>query len=135
MADTGQIADDFVQLWGRLGPLWGVTPVAARVYAWLVCQAEPQEAEAIGEALGISRGAVSMGCTELVDWRLVHADRATRYQLDGVGIFRVGERDDAVARQRVSREPARLRALAGFARPKLPRLAALGDPDLAAWTG
>jgi len=74
-ADTRQIADDFVQLWGRLGPLWGVTPVAARVYAWLVCQAEPQEAEAIGEALGISRGAVSMGCTELVEWRLVHADR------------------------------------------------------------
>ena len=76
-ADTRQIADDFVQLWGRLGPLWGVTPVAARVYAWLVCQAEPQEAEAIGEALGISRGAVSMGCTELVEWRLVHADRGT----------------------------------------------------------
>ena len=74
-ADTRRIADDFVQLWGRLGPLWGVTPVAARMYAWLLCQAEPQEAEVIGETLGISRGAVSMGCAELVDWRLVHADR------------------------------------------------------------
>lgn len=73
--DTRQITDDFVQLWGRLGPLWGVTPVGARVYAWLLCQAEPQEAEAIGEALGISRGAVSMACAELVDWRLVYADR------------------------------------------------------------
>jgi DNA-binding transcriptional regulator GbsR (MarR family) len=74
-ADTRQIANDFVQLWGRLGPLWGITPVAARVYAWLLCQAGPQEAEAIGEALGISRGAVSMGCAEMVEWRLVHADR------------------------------------------------------------
>src|SRR5438128_2540918 len=45
------------------------------MYAWLLCQAEPQEAEVIGETLGISRGAVSMGCAELVDWRLVHADR------------------------------------------------------------
>jgi len=74
-ASTAQIADEFVQLWGRLGPLWGLTPVAARVYAWLMCRAEPQDAEAIGEALGISRGAVSMGCAELIDWRLLHADR------------------------------------------------------------
>jgi DNA-binding transcriptional regulator GbsR (MarR family) len=74
-SETRRIADDFVQLWGRLGPLWGLTPVAARVYAWLLCQAEPQDAEAIGEALGISRGAVSMGCTELLDWRLLYADR------------------------------------------------------------
>ena len=49
-ADTRRIADDFVQLWGRLGPLWGVTPVAARMYAWLLCQAEPQEAEVIVHA-------------------------------------------------------------------------------------
>jgi DNA-binding transcriptional regulator GbsR (MarR family) len=72
---TRQIADDFVRLWGRLGPLWGLTPVAARVYAWLLCQEAPQPAEAIGDALAISRGAVSMGCAELVDWRLVNADR------------------------------------------------------------
>lgn len=75
MSAIDDVREEFVQLWGRLGPFWGIPPATARVYAYLISRAEPTDAESIVEALEMSRGAVSMACRELADWGLVLGDR------------------------------------------------------------
>lgn len=75
MRDTDAVRAELVDLWGQLATYWGVTPTAARVYAALIGRAEAQDADALMEALGASRGAVSMACRELRDWGLVHEER------------------------------------------------------------
>ncbi|MCZ6598954.1 MAG: hypothetical protein O7B99_15055 [Planctomycetota bacterium] len=71
-----EVRADFVRLWGRLGPLWGISPATAQVFGWLLFEADGADGERISEGLGMSRGAVSMACRELFGWGLVHADRA-----------------------------------------------------------
>jgi DNA-binding transcriptional regulator GbsR (MarR family) len=82
MSDTETVRQDFVELWGAMGPFWGVPPATARVYGWLLSKKDPATADEIVEGLGMSRGAVSMACRELRDWRLVHLERTegTRQQ-------------------------------------------------------
>jgi DNA-binding transcriptional regulator GbsR (MarR family) len=75
MAALEQVRGELVALWGRLGPLWGISPSAARVHGWLLTQPDPQEAEEIADSLAMSRGAVSMACTELVEWGVLVAER------------------------------------------------------------
>jgi DNA-binding transcriptional regulator GbsR (MarR family) len=65
------VRGEFVQLWGRLGPFWGVTPTAAKVYAELIASDEPRSGEELADALALSRGGISMATRELVDWGLV----------------------------------------------------------------
>lgn len=65
------VRDDFVQLWGAMGPFWGISPTSARVYSWLLAGAEPADTDEIMAGLGLSRGAVSMACRELREWHLV----------------------------------------------------------------
>jgi DNA-binding transcriptional regulator GbsR (MarR family) len=76
MGTTDSVRDAFVQLWGSMGPFWGVTPAAARVYGWLVSRPGAATADELMEGLGTSRGAVSMACRELRDWGLIHPDRS-----------------------------------------------------------
>ena len=75
MSEVAAVREAFVQLWGRLGPFWGIAPTTARVYAWLLARPEPADADQIQYSLGISRGAVSMACRELTEWRLIHTER------------------------------------------------------------
>ena len=75
MAQLDSVRADFVQLWGSLGPFWGVTPMAARVYGFLLSKEKSATAEELIDGLSMSRGAVSMACRELRDWGLVHAER------------------------------------------------------------
>src|SRR4029453_7747068 len=75
MAGLNQGRDELVILWDRLGPLWGISPSAARVHGWLLTQSEPHEAEEIATGLKMSRGAVSMACTELEEWGVIVAER------------------------------------------------------------
>ncbi len=75
MASIDDIHGEFVQLWGRLAGFWGITPAAGRVVGWLIGRAEPADAEEIGEALSMSRGAVSMATRELADWGLVRTEK------------------------------------------------------------
>jgi DNA-binding transcriptional regulator GbsR (MarR family) len=72
-----QVREELVTLWDRLGPLWGISPSAARVHGWLLTQSDPQGAEEIAEGLKMSRGAVSMACTELEEWGVILAERQT----------------------------------------------------------
>lgn len=69
------VRDELIQLWGRLGPFWGVPPTTARVYGYLLSVADPLDGNEIAGALEMSRGGVSMACRELADWGLVHAER------------------------------------------------------------
>ena len=74
-SQTDEVREDFLQLWSRLSTFWGIPPSAARVHAWLLSFPEGADAEAISAALGLSRGAVSMACRDLLDWGLVSAGR------------------------------------------------------------
>ncbi|MEM7349690.1 MAG: hypothetical protein AAF657_02715 [Acidobacteriota bacterium] len=65
----------FVQLWGSMGPFWGISPTAARVYSWLLSRAEPAHADDIVGGLEMSRGAVSMACRELREWHLIFPEK------------------------------------------------------------
>ena len=76
MTATDSVRQEFVQLWARMGPFWGVPPTTARVYAWLLSQEGSADADSIMKGLGMSRGAVSMACRELRDWNLVTEQRA-----------------------------------------------------------
>lgn len=77
MSEAESIRAAFVELWGSLGPFWGVPPATARVFGWLLSKKDAATAEEIVEGLGMSRGAVSMACRELRDWGLVHLERAS----------------------------------------------------------
>lgn len=76
MTETDAVREEFVRLWGSMGPFWGVPPTTARVYGWLLSRPDSATADEIVEGLGLSRGAVSMACRELRDWGLIHDDRA-----------------------------------------------------------
>lgn len=70
-----EVRESFVQLWGALGPFWGITPTAARIHAWLLSRPEPADSEEIMDGLELSRGAVSMACRELREWHLVDVEK------------------------------------------------------------
>lgn len=75
MASPAEIRERFVGLWSRLGPMWGIPPSTARLHAWLLAEPRGADAERIAAELGLSRGAVSMACKELVDWGLLTSSR------------------------------------------------------------
>lgn len=71
MSEVETVRQAFVQLWGSMGPFWGISPTAARVYSWLLSRAEPAHADEMVEGLEMSRGSVSMACRELREWHLI----------------------------------------------------------------
>ncbi len=77
MSELQQVQQAFVQLWGTMGPFWGISPTTARVFAWLLSRSEPADTEAIMEGCEMSRGAASMACRELRDWGLVFPEKQT----------------------------------------------------------
>ncbi len=66
----------FVQLWGSMGPFWGISPTTARVYSWLLSRSETADADEIMHGLEMSRGAVSMACRDLREWHLIFPEKA-----------------------------------------------------------
>lgn len=75
MGEVDTVRNSFVQLWGSMGPFWGISPTTARVYSWLLSRSEPADTEEIMSGLGLSRGAVSMACRDLREWHLVDGER------------------------------------------------------------
>ena len=63
---------DFVMHFGEMGARWGVARTVGQIYAVLFLSEEPLNADAIVQALGVSRSNVSMGLKELQSWSLVH---------------------------------------------------------------
>nr|WP_136250723.1 GbsR/MarR family transcriptional regulator [Ningiella ruwaisensis] len=80
--------ESFVFHFGEMGSRWGFNRTVGQIYALLVLSKAPLTANDIGEALGISRGNVSMGLKELNAWQLVHTlhkqgDRKDYYHTRG----------------------------------------------------
>lgn len=79
---------NFVFHFGEMGSRWGFNRTVGQIYALLVIVEDPICANEIGEALGISRGNVSMGLKELNSWQLVQTihkpgDRKDYYHTKG----------------------------------------------------
>lgn len=87
MAVSDEVRAELIDLWGRLGRFWGISASTSRVYAWLLAREDAEATESIMAGLKLSRGAVSMATTELLDWGLVLAERdpgsrRTRYRVE-----------------------------------------------------
>jgi len=76
VSEVDAVREAFVQLWGAMGPFWGISPTTARVHSYLLSRAEPADTEEIMHGLEMSRGAVSMACRELRDWGLIVTEKA-----------------------------------------------------------
>lgn len=61
----------FVLHFGEMGSRWGINRTVGQIYAFIVINESPVNAEQIAAALNVSRGNVSMGLKELQSWRLV----------------------------------------------------------------
>src|ERR671939_20575 len=68
---TRRIEDRFVQQWGDMASLWGVSTAMGRIHGLLYITGRALTAEEIMERLQLSRGAVSMGLRALMAWGTV----------------------------------------------------------------
>lgn len=75
-ADELQDAKDvFIEQWGAMGSLWGVTRTMAQTHAALLAADEPTSTDDLMHELGISRGNANQTLRQLVEWGLVRSVR------------------------------------------------------------
>jgi DNA-binding transcriptional regulator GbsR (MarR family) len=65
------VEDQFVELWGAMSSLWGISPTMARIHGLLYMSSSALSMDDIMARLAISRGNVSMNLSKLVEWGLV----------------------------------------------------------------
>lgn len=65
------VDDQFVDLWGSMSSLWGISPTMGRIHGLLYLTGEALSMDDIMARLAISRGNVSMNLSKLVEWGLV----------------------------------------------------------------
>jgi HTH-type transcriptional regulator, glycine betaine synthesis regulator len=100
-----EVEDQFVELWGAMSSLWGISPTMARIHGLLYLSGAALSMDDIMARLAISRGNVSMNLSKLVEWGLVRrvhrrGDRREYYQ----SLSDVWEMFTLVAAQRKRRE-------------------------------
>jgi DNA-binding transcriptional regulator GbsR (MarR family) len=66
-----QAKDRFIQLWGEMGPKWGVNKTMAQIHALLMVSDKPLSTDEIMQELNTSRGNANMNLRGLIDWGLV----------------------------------------------------------------
>lgn len=69
------VRDEFVQGMGDISRFWGLSPVLGQMYALLYLNDGPMTADVLGEALGISKGNVSMTLRNLERWGMIKRNR------------------------------------------------------------
>ncbi len=72
----------FVESWGSMGVMWGISRSMARIHALLLVTKEPLGLEEIKEDLGMSRGNASMSLKELRHWGVVRRVNLTGERRD-----------------------------------------------------
>jgi DNA-binding transcriptional regulator GbsR (MarR family) len=75
----------FVLHFGEMGSRWGINRTVGQIYALLFVSDRALNADDLVDALGLSRGSVSMGLKELQSWNLVrmhHLPRERREYFD-----------------------------------------------------
>ncbi|MEM1184486.1 MAG: transcriptional regulator [Planctomycetota bacterium] len=105
-SNFGSEAEDrFVEAWGRMGSVWGISRTMAEVHALLYITGAPHCTDDVMSRLEISRGNASMSLRALLDWGVIarihrRGDRKEYYQAeqDVWAIFR------AIVRERMKRE-------------------------------
>jgi DNA-binding transcriptional regulator GbsR (MarR family) len=65
------LIQSFVLHFGEMGSRWGINRTVGQIYAVLFVADRPLNADDLVDALGLSRGGVSMGLKELQSWNLV----------------------------------------------------------------
>lgn len=65
------LMERFVLHFGEMGSRWGFNRTVGQMYGLIVLSDKPLSANDLTDALGISRGNVSMGLKELQAWRLL----------------------------------------------------------------
>ena len=65
------LVQSFVLHFGEMGSRWGINRTVGQIYALLFLSQRALNADDLVEALGLSRGSVSMGLKELQSWNLV----------------------------------------------------------------
>ncbi len=100
-----QVEQEFIALWRGMSTLWGVTPTMAEIHGLLFITGGVLSMDDIMARLHISRGAVSMNLTKLLEWGLVRrvhrrGDRKEYYE----SLSDVWEIFTLVAAQRKRRE-------------------------------
>ena len=65
------MVERFVFHFGEMGNRWGFNRTVGQMYGLIVLSEAPLSANELADALGISRGNVSMGLKELQSWRLL----------------------------------------------------------------
>ena len=97
--------DRFIEAWGRMGSVWGISRTMAEVHALLYITGEAMCTDDVMARLQISRGNASMSLRALVDWGIItrahrRGDRKEYFQAeqDVWAIFR------AIVRERTKRE-------------------------------
>lgn len=112
----------FVEAWGRMGSVWGISRTMAEVHALLYITGEPLCTDDVMERLEISRGNASMSLRALVDWGIVgrvhkRGDRKEYFvaEQDVWTVFR------SIVRERIKREVDPLLALLYEVRDDLPQ--------------
>ncbi|VUD68133.1 hypothetical protein TDB9533_04003 [Thalassocella blandensis] len=78
----------FVLHFGEMGSRWGFNRTVGQIYALIVMNEAPLNADDLADGLSISRGNVSMGIKELLSWRLIKrqhvpGDRKEYFTADG----------------------------------------------------
>lgn len=97
--------DRFIEAWGRMGSVWGISRTMAEVHALLYITGEALCTDDIMERLEISRGNASMSLRALLDWGIItrahrRGDRKEYFvaEQDVWSVFR------AITRERMKRE-------------------------------
>lgn len=62
----------FIDQWGALASSWGVPRSVTQIYALLLVNPAAMNTDEIIEALGLSRGNISMSMKELIEWGLIY---------------------------------------------------------------
>lgn len=104
-AQLRKAQDRFIDAWGRMGSVWGISRTMAEVHALLFVTGEAMCMDELMERLNISRGNASMSLRALLEWGVIsktHKDGDRRdyfaAEQDVWAMFR------AILRERVKRE-------------------------------
>ena len=63
--------DQFLLLWGEMGPAWGINKTMAQIHALLYAVDSPMDTDSIMMELDVSRGNANMNLRKLTKWGLV----------------------------------------------------------------
>ena len=79
---------EFVDVWGQMGTIWGITASVARVHALLLASEQALTLDEICVALSIAKSNASTSLKELRDWGVVRrstvpGERKERYASEG----------------------------------------------------